>query len=107
MSRHESVIERVEKKLIGLGYTKKDRFLFDKNGYGDFGTFFDFLVDLKLAGITLESINKEKIWESMKSQMNYLESCLVKATDDHRKLENEVRHLKKEKEELIRQLSGR
>jgi len=102
MSRSEKIIENIEKRLNNLGYTKNKKFLCDKNGYGDFDTFFDLLVDLKLNGISLDTINKEMLWENMKSQMNYLESCLIKATDDHRKLENEVRHLRREKEELIR-----
>jgi hypothetical protein len=73
-----------------------------KNGVGDAESYFDYLLDCKLEGNTV--LNNEAIWTSMKMQLNYVQNNAAKANEDYLKLQNEVRYLKEDLEEMRRKI---
>ena len=68
------------------------------NGLGDFNSFFDYLLECKLAGT--EPLNTEKVWEDMKRQINYLQRQTVKLNEDYLALQNKIRWLESDIEEM-------
>lgn len=91
----------IEKLIADEGYSSKTIYKQSKSGYGDFNSFFDLLVDCKLAGNKYPT-NLE-VFNNMKQQINYLKAELHRISNSYNKLQNEIRNLRKEKEELIRE----
>lgn len=93
--------ERIENTVFDEGYVKKEIHQQDNVGYGDFQSFFEILVDCKLAGS--EYPTAQEVFENMKKQINHYKAEVNKYSEEYFKLLNENRALKLDKNELIRE----
>lgn len=96
--RTKQLIARIEDELTKQGFSPKKIFESRADGMGIYKSFFEVLVDLKLEGKS--NPTAQEVWEEMKAHINYLGRNLAKASDDYRKLENKVRHLEKDLDDL-------
>lgn len=101
MDRSKSIIERIEERLKEEGFSKKNILESSETGLGDYNSFFDLMIDLRLDG--KEHVAAQEIWEDMKKQINFFRRNLSKAADDYRKLENKYRGLQNDYEEAIKE----
>lgn len=93
--RTKALIEKIESDLISEGYSNTiSTYKHNPTGPCSYDNFFDYLVDLRLDGSEIPSI--EELWITMKEQYNYLYGNLLKASEDYAKLENRERHLRKD-----------
>ena len=97
--RTRARLERIENQVADEGYKNSKNYGQSEVGYGDFDSFFEVLVECRLAGE--EYPTHVQVFNNMKKQVNFLRADLTKASEDYLKIQNECRHLKNEKEELI------
>lgn len=96
--RTKQLISRIEEQLKAEGYSVNRILESRADGMGIAKSFFEVLVDLKLEG--KENPTAQEVWEEMKAHINYLGRNLSKGADDYRKLENKVRHLEQDLDDL-------
>jgi hypothetical protein len=101
MDRFKIIIDRIESELKNEGLTKKIIFEASESGYADFASFFELMVDLRLDG--KDQLKAEEVWENMKKQTNYWRMTILKAAEDSRKMENRIRDLQNNYDELIKE----
>lgn len=63
-NRSDHLIQRIEENLINQGFKKKPIYQRKEFGFGDFESFFDLMVDVRLEG--RELLTAEEVWEEMK-----------------------------------------
>lgn len=96
--RESELIKRFEQILEKDGVSKCRIKNISKSGIGDFESYFDYLLDCKLGGRT--TLSNEGIWTSMKMQLNWNTMVLIKLNEDYMKLQNKVRNLESDLEEM-------
>lgn len=101
MDRLKAIIQRFEEELRKEGYEKKEIFERSKEGYGDVRSFFELLVDFKLEGKEIPTV--EEMWTNMKKQLNEREGTIAYANEEYRKLSNRVRGLQNDYDALLRE----
>jgi len=99
--RIKAKIAQLEEGLRKEGYEKKTITAHSETGFGDMDSFFEFLLEQKLDGNELPSL--ENVWENMKKQINFYRFQLNKASADYLKLENRLRTLQKTLQERIKE----
>lgn len=90
MDREKALIERIKNEITQLGVTEKNIYSRQENGIGDCLSYFEVLVELKLRG---EEYSNQKVWEEMKSQLNFLRGVAGKASEEYLRLQNKYRDL--------------
>lgn len=90
-NRSDALIQRIEENLTNEGFKKKPIYQRKEFGFGDFESFFDLMVDVRLGG--KEYLTAEEVWENMKMQVNFLLGTLAGASDDYIKLQNRYKNL--------------
>lgn len=99
--RDKAIIERAKESVREDGIVEMPIHMGKDGGYGDFESFFDLMVDLRLRGI--KQITSQEVWEDMKMQILGLSSTINRAAKDYTKLANKYRDLEKEYYDLIKE----
>jgi hypothetical protein len=101
MDRLKELIARITKALEEEGIEVEPIFEHSKNGFGDFQSFFELMIDVRLDG--KDKLDAQEVWENMKKQLNWLQTAAIVASDDYRKLENRFRNLQNDYQLLIKE----
>lgn len=103
--RLQAIIDRISKELKDEGYEEKDIYESSPQGPGDSNSFFEYLVDLKLEGQRIPT--SQELWEAFKKQLNHSQKIVRDADKEYNKaytkfrgLEEQIRDLTKENQEL-------
>lgn len=100
MSRHDQIIERTRQNLIDDGYKETEIYEKNKEGMGDYESFFELMVDRKLDG--QKEPTAQEVWESMKAQLNYAEKEIRDANKEYTKLFNKHFDLQQLHDDLLK-----
>lgn len=72
--RQKAIIERIIKDLKLEGFDEINISEKLKNGYGDYSSYFQVLVDCKLDGVSFPT--SQEVFDNMKKQINYASSTI-------------------------------
>jgi len=103
--RQKALIERIVKELSLEGFSEKNIYEKSKDGFGEYLSFVQLLIDYKLEGKTFPTA--QEVFENMKKQINYASSTIVGAEQAYKLLSVKVKELEDMivgKNELISQL---
>lgn len=97
--RLDAIIEKIEGELLNRGFEKKA--IYQHSNEIPHKSYFEFLIDRRLDG--LDEMTSQETWEYMKKITNKLQAELFMAAEEYRKKENEVRHLKNDYQEILKE----
>lgn len=89
--RSKQIIERFKKELVSEGIEEIKITYASREGFGHLESFFDLMLDLKLAG--KKEISAQEVFENMKAQINYCQKNLLDAEKSYQRLMIEFRDL--------------
>lgn len=98
--RSNQIIERIKTELRADGYGEVEVFQKQSSGIGDYSSFFEILIDRRLAGKHNEP-SAEEVWAEMKMQINYLRKIIIDAEKEYKILASHNFDLKQLCSELI------
>ena len=99
--RAKARYQRIENQVFDMGYTNKPIYEKSETGYGDYESFFELMVESKLSGDD-HFLDMQRVFESMKRQINFYRSELSRAAEDYTKLENKHRNLQIDYNDLLK-----
>ena len=100
--RSRGIVEKIEEQVADSGI-KKQR-IYERSQEIPHDSYFEYLVDRKLEG--KGEPTAQEVWEYMKKITNRLSGELGKASEEYTKKENEVRHLKNDINEMLKEKQG-
>jgi hypothetical protein len=103
MNRHDQILERLKQAVLEEGYADNTITYSSEHGYGDFKSYVNLLIDLKLEGKNAPTV--QEVWENMKMQILFRERALVDASDDYLMLHNKYRDLQNNYNELLKEIT--
>jgi Leu/Phe-tRNA-protein transferase len=98
--RSKNLIDKITNELIEQGIKSNKIRSRNKSGYGDFQSFFDLAIELKLEGRTIIDLTSKDVWEDMKAQLNYYQAALIKLDEEYQKVLKKCRNQELDAKEL-------
>lgn len=99
--REDQIIERAKKSVAEEGFTEVNISNRCSIGPGDFRSYFDLMVDRKLAGLPGEPSSR-LLWTEMKYQINHLRQIIADAEKEYTRLFNAHQGLKEMYDDLLK-----
>jgi hypothetical protein len=101
MNKQKQIITKFESAVSADGYVRKNITAKIQYGMGNAKSYFDVLVDTRLAGN--EYPTAQEAWEELKGQINFLTSNLLAASEEYSRLATKNRGLTSDHIDLIKE----
>ena len=104
--RTKQIVDRISQQLADDGYVKADQYNQTQYGIGSSKSYFEALIDRKLAGYD-DYPTAEQVWSEMKAQINWYSRQLLRASEEYSKLESRLRGAEDDIRDLRKELNDK